>query len=181
LIILRKRVAALSPAALARFVTRASRAASLQGAINVLVTSSQELRGLNSRFLGKDRPTDVLSFPPLLGLDDGFAGDVAISADIATKNARRLGHSTAEEIKILLLHGILHLAGHDHEQDQGEMARTEERLRRSLGLPVALIERDGQPAAKGLNSRARAGPLEMQRLRRQGKSAGGGARATRAR
>jgi probable rRNA maturation factor len=177
LIILRKRVAALSQAALAKFVTRASRAASLRGAINVLVTSSQELRGLNGRFRGKDRPTDVLSFQPVLGLDDGFAGDVAISADIAAKNARRLGHSAAEEIKILVLHGVLHLAGYDHEHDQGEMARREERLRRSLGLPVGLIERNGMPAAKDLNRRVRGeGPLRTQR-----NTAGGSARTTRAR
>jgi probable rRNA maturation factor len=70
-----------------------------------------------------------------------FAGDVAISAEIAAQNARRLGHSLPEEIKILALHGVLHLAGYDHERDRGEMARKEEHLRKQLGLPVALIER----------------------------------------
>lgn len=183
---MQKKVAALSQATLARFVTRASRAASLRGTINVLVTSSQELRGLNSRFRGKDRPTDVLSFPPVLGLADGFAGDVAISADIAAKNARRLGHSTAEEIKILVLHGVLHLAGYDHEHDQGEMARREERLRRSLGLPVGLIHRSGVSAAKGSTRRPartqslRTLSLRTQSLRTQRKTAGR-ARATRVR
>jgi probable rRNA maturation factor len=69
------------------------------------------------------------------------AGDVAISADIARRNARRLGHSLADEVKILVLHGILHLAGFDHERDNGEMARKENRLRRQLKLEGALIER----------------------------------------
>jgi len=116
----------------------------LQGEVNVLVTSSQELRQLNRRFRGKNQPTDVLSFPAISGMRDAFTGDVAISADIAAKNARLLGHSTAEEIKILSLHGLLHLAGYDHERDHGEMARKEKRLRRLLGLPQGLIERSEQ-------------------------------------
>ena len=70
-----------------------------------------------------------------------FAGDLAISAEIAASNARRLGHSAGDELKILILHGLLHLAGYDHETDSGEMARKETRLRRLLGLPAALIER----------------------------------------
>jgi probable rRNA maturation factor len=107
----------------------------------MLVTSSRELRRLNRRFRSKDKPTDVLSFPATRFLSDHLAGDVAISAEIAARNARLLGHSTAEEIKILALHGVLHLAGYDHERDQGEMARTEQRLRKSLGLPQGLIER----------------------------------------
>lgn len=144
LVILRKAVAGLSEAALAKFVARASRASGLRGPVNVLVTSSRELRELNRRFRGKDKPTDVLSFPPLLDSVDGFAGDVAIAAEIAAQNARQLGHLAAEEIKILALHGVLHLAGYDHERDHGEMARKEQRLRRTLGLPGGLIERSGQ-------------------------------------
>jgi probable rRNA maturation factor len=78
---------------------------------------------------------------------------VAISAEIAAKNARRLGHAPKEEIKILALHGVLHLAGYDHERDQGEMARREEGLRKQLGLPVALIERNRDTSrANGLSS-----------------------------
>jgi probable rRNA maturation factor len=73
-----------------------------------------------------------------------FAGDVAISAEIAASNARRLGHSPSEEIKILVVHGLLHLRGYDHERDHGEMARKEEKLRTELKLPVALIERRGK-------------------------------------
>jgi probable rRNA maturation factor len=108
------------------------------------VTSSRELRRLNRSFRRKDNPTDVLSFPANSDLSAGLAGDVAISAEIATENAQKLGHSAAEEIKILALHGVLHLAGYDHERDHGEMARKELRLRKSLGLPVGLIERSNQ-------------------------------------
>jgi probable rRNA maturation factor len=140
LIIFRKRVSGLTSAALANFVGRAGRALGLRGGVNVLVTSSQELRALNSLFRAKDKATDVLSFPP--GLRDSFPGDVAISAQIASQNAKRLGHSAAEEIKILALHGILHLAGYDHERDKGEMEREEARLRKTFGLPVGLIERN---------------------------------------
>jgi len=122
LVILRESVAGLSDATLAKFVARASRTVKLRGVVNVLVTSSRELRALNRRFRGKDQPTDVLSFLPGPGLVEALAGDIAISAEIAEQNARRLGHSPAQEIKILVLHGVLHLAGYDHECDHGVMA-----------------------------------------------------------
>ncbi len=152
LVIIQERVAGLSEAALAKFVARARRAAGLRGSVSVLVTSSRELQGLNRRFRGKNKPTDVLSFPAMPGLMRGFAGDVAISAQIAARNARRLGHTTADEIRILILHAVLHLAGYDHEQDHGQMERKEQGLRKSLGLPVGLIERGRQGREK--NSRA---------------------------
>ena len=116
----------------------------LQDTVNVLVTGSAELRSLNQRFRGESKATDVLSFPAPEATKRGarnFAGDVAISADIARENAMRLGHSVADEVKILVLHGILHLAGFDHERDNGEMARKESRLRRQLKLEGGLIER----------------------------------------
>jgi probable rRNA maturation factor len=149
-IILEKRVAELSEAALERFVLRARRAAGLHGLANVLVTSSAAVRSLNRQFRGKDRATDVLSFPALSptvrhGTKVAFAGEIAISADIAAQNAARFGHSPAAEVKILTLHGILHLAGYDHERDNNQMAREEMRLRRVLKLPISLIERT-QPA-----------------------------------
>lgn len=143
LVILRKPVAQLNKSALARFVAKACKAAKLKGSVNVLVTSSREMRSLNKRFRGKDKSTDVLSFPPMAQFSDGLAGDVAISQDIASKNARVMGHGTVEEIKILALHGVLHLAGYDHENDSGEMVRKENRLRRQLGLSSGLIERSG--------------------------------------
>jgi probable rRNA maturation factor len=132
----------LSKITLGRFVARAQRAARLAGSINVVVTSSADMRALNKRFRGKDQPTDVLSFPAAPNAArDHTAGEIAISAEIAAANARSLGHTAAEEIKILALHGILHLRGYDHEHDSGEMARRESRLRALLRLPVGLIER----------------------------------------
>ena len=149
MVIFRKRVAGLSGTELSRFVRQAKRVVRLQGDVHVLVTGSRELRRLNRRFRAKDKPTDVLSFPATASLRDGLAGDVAISAEIATSNARRLGHSAAEEVKILALHGVLHLAGYDHERDHGEMARKEQRLRKSLGLPPGLIERSQRSRSIG--------------------------------
>ncbi|MFZ0276703.1 MAG: rRNA maturation RNase YbeY [Candidatus Sulfotelmatobacter sp.] len=134
----------MSSSTLERFVLRARRAVRLHDTVNVLVTGSSELKSLNRRFRGADKATDVLSFPaePVTRWRaKHVAGDVAISADIARENARRLGHSAAEEVKILVLHGILHLAGFDHERDNGEMAGKESRLRRQLKLEGGLIER----------------------------------------
>jgi probable rRNA maturation factor len=153
LVILRKHVAGLSDASLARFVARAGRTVKLRGAVNLVVTGSNELRALNRRFRGKDQPTDVLSFVPDPDFVSGLAGDIAISAEIAKQNARRLGHSTAQEIKILVLHGVLHLAGYDHESDHGVMAGKEAKLRRSLGLPVGLIERNGGSIKKKIKKK----------------------------
>jgi probable rRNA maturation factor len=162
LVILRKPVAGLTDTGLAKFVARASRASKLAGAVNVLVTSSAELRSLNRRFRGKDQPTDVLSFPPGPIFVDGLAGDIAISADIAKQNARQLGHSAAQEIKILALHGVLHLVGYDHETDDGAMAVKERKLRRSLGLPLGLIERNMRKSPKSVPAKA-AGELPATR------------------
>lgn len=145
MVILRKTIPGLSQAALQRFVTRACHAAKLRGRVNLLVASSSELRSLNHRFRGKNKATDVLSFPvessSAKSPNPRLVGEIAISADIATQNAFRLGHSAAKEIKILTLHGILHLAGFDHERDNGKMARKEVGLRRALRLPAGLIER----------------------------------------
>ena len=140
LVIVHSTVKGVSARALEQFAARAQRAAGVRGEVDVLVTSSAALRRLNQRFRGKNAATDVLSFPSA----DGTAGDVAVSAQIAARNARRLGHSPSDELKILILHGLLHLAGYDHETDGGAMARTEARLRRALGLPVGLIERAGK-------------------------------------
>lgn len=108
-------------------------------AITCLITTDSELRRLNKRFRGKNAATDVLSFPS--GGANGFAGDLAISADRAKMQAAEHGHSLEDELRILMLHGALHLAGMDHETDSGEMARAEARWRKRLGLPGGLIER----------------------------------------
>jgi probable rRNA maturation factor len=158
MVILEKQIAGLSDDTLSRFVSRTRRAAGLRGRVNVLITSSAAMRSLNLRFRGLNKATDVLSFPtePSILRDrssNGFAGEVAISADIALQNALRRGHSGALEVKVLILHGILHLAGFDHERDNGEMARKEAKLRRILRLPIGLTER-AQPGEKPFGKNA---------------------------
>ncbi len=128
---------------LARYVRRAQKLAGVMGTVDILVAGSRRLQELNRRFRRKNAPTDVLSFPR----DQG--GDIAISAEIARANAGRYGHSSAAELKILILHGMLHLAGHDHERDGGRMAAIEARLRAQLKLPESLIHRAAEPAKPG--------------------------------
>lgn len=139
-----------SEAALTRFAARARRAAGLNGEVAVMITGNREIQKLNKTFRKKDKPTDVISFPCEA---DGIAGDIAISVDIARANGRQLGHGTLAELKILILHGMLHLAGMDHEIDNGQMARREQHLRRELGLPSGLIERAHRPSATKRRSR----------------------------
>ena len=145
MVILKKAVEGTSESSLARFALRAKKAAGLRGEVAVLVTGNRELRKLNKDFRKKDEPTDVISFPSEV---EGVAGDIAISADIAEANAQTLGHAAAAELKVLILHGMLHLAGFDHEVDDGEMARKEARLRKQLGLPAGLIERANGHSAR---------------------------------
>lgn len=94
---------------------------------------------MNRDFLGRDYPTDVLSFPS--GAAHGLLGEIAISADRAQEQAREHGYELSEEIRILMLHGVLHLLGMDHERDRGRMRRAETRWRKLLDLPAGLIER----------------------------------------
>lgn len=161
MIIVEKKVGGLSAASLNRFVARARRAVRLHGMVNIMLTADAEMRSLNLRFRKKNKSTDVLSFPSDSSLNGerSFTGEIAISVDIATKNAARLGHPPAVEVKILALHGILHLAGFDHESDNGQMARKEAELRRQLGLPSSLTERGKtqrrRPARPDRRSRAR--------------------------
>jgi metalloprotein, YbeY/UPF0054 family len=103
-----------------------------------LLTDDRELRRLNRDFLGKDYPTDVLSFP---ALDGEALGEMAISVQRAAEQAREFGHDRETEIRILMLHGLLHLLGMDHETDRGQMARAEARWRKKFDLPDGLIER----------------------------------------
>jgi probable rRNA maturation factor len=168
LVIIRKRIVGLGASTLERFVLRARRVIHMRDTVNVLVTHSSELRALNRRFRGMDKATDVLSFPASRlerGSGRRVAGDVAISADVARENAARLGHSLADEVKILALHGILHLAGFDHERDNGEMARKESGLRRQLRLEAGLIERT-HPRAGKLSTRQQRAVRARSRRRR---------------
>ena len=131
--------------ALTLFATKAKRAVGARGELSIRITSSAEMRALNRRFRRKNKPTDVLSFP---AETPRLAGDIAISAEIAAANADALGHSVDTELKILILHGLLHLVGYDHETDAGEMQAEEAKLRRRLKLPVGLIERtNGKPSS----------------------------------
>lgn len=103
-----------------------------------LLTDDRELRRLNRRFRASNYATDVLSFPNQNG------GEIAISLERAAAQAAGHGHTVFDEIRILMLHGVLHLSGLDHESDSGEMARAERRWRRKFGLPNGLIERTGK-------------------------------------
>jgi len=107
--------------------------------VTCLITGDAQLRELNRKFRHKDYATDVLSFPSA----NGGAGELAISLDRAAQQAAECGHSLEEELRILMLHGVLHLAGMDHETDSGQMARAEARWRKRLALPPGLTERAG--------------------------------------
>jgi probable rRNA maturation factor len=104
-----------------------------------LITNDEELRRLNRQFRKKDYATDVLSFPA--SEPDGVLGEIAISFERAKQQAAEHHHAVGDEIGVLMLHGVLHLLGMDHETDRGQMARTERKWRARLRLPVGLIER----------------------------------------
>jgi probable rRNA maturation factor len=126
---------------LARFLREAQAAVKLRGQVTVLLTTDVAIRRLNRQFRGKNKTTDVLSFPAFAPGLMKIAGDLAISVNTARRQAEERGHSVAAEIKVLMLHGLLHLAGYDHETDEGEMARREQKLRAKLHLSRGLIER----------------------------------------
>jgi len=123
------------------FLREAQTAVRLKGIVSVLLTSDAAIQTLNHDFRRKNKPTDVLSFPAAKISRGEVAGDLAISVHTARTQAREQGHSLGIEIKVLILHGLLHLAGYDHETDAGEMARRERLLRAKLALPLGLIER----------------------------------------
>jgi probable rRNA maturation factor len=134
----------------------------IRGSVTLALVSDARMRTLNRTWRGIDRVTDVLSFPMAaapaakrasngarvsritnrghLG-DREHLGDVVIAKGRAARQARDAGHALQTELRVLALHGLLHLAGFDHERDAGEMRRVEERLRRRGGLREGLIER----------------------------------------
>ncbi len=138
----------LSQAGLARFLNRARAAAGIEGEVHVLLAGDATLRRLNRQFRGKNEATDVLSFPAGGDAGLGVAGDLAISLETAARQAARFGHSLRDEVRVLLLHGVLHLAGFDHEADAGEMAEREAELRRELGVAEGMIARVAAPMDK---------------------------------
>jgi probable rRNA maturation factor len=120
--------------------------ARIRGAVIVAMASDRRVRGLNRDYRKTDYATDVLSFPggepfPLERTTAPFLGDIVIATGVARRQARAAGHSERTEVRILALHGLLHLIGYDHEHDEGAMARAERRLRRKGGLREGLIER----------------------------------------
>jgi probable rRNA maturation factor len=142
----------LSKAVLSRFLNRARTAVGLEGEVDVVLADDTTLRRLNRTYRGKNKATDVLSFPAAAEVQRTMAGDLAISLDTAARQAEEHGLSLADELRILLLHGVLHLAGYDHEVDSGEMASREAELRRALRLPAGLIARAAE-APKGVGGK----------------------------
>ncbi len=128
----RQRARPVHPARLRRVLGGAARALKVRGELALVLTGDRAMRRLNSRFRGKDAPTDVLSFPGEGG--EAGLGDVVISVESADRNARSLRRSLPQELDVLALHGFLHVLGYDHETDDGTMDRLERRLRRRLGL-----------------------------------------------
>ena len=143
---------------LRQFVEQAQAAVKLRGDVSVLLTGDGQIRRWNREFRGKNQATDVLSFPAVAmeGVPSAMGGDVAISVETAEGQAKEQGHALAEELKVLVLHGLLHLAGYDHETDDGTMARVERRLRARLGLKAGLTERVAvEPVKKTTQTRRR--------------------------
>ena len=142
---------AASAPGLARWLARvAPRRA--RGAVSLALVSDNQVRALNRRYRGLDYATDVLSFggDPIHSTSSSasstssassFLGEIVIARGVARRQARDAGHSERAELRVLALHGLLHLLGYDHERDQGQMDRVEQRLRRKGGLREGLIER----------------------------------------
>ncbi len=117
--------------------------------MTIALVPDQRIRALNKQFRRKDRPTDVLSFPAAAPAalrrgrpdEQGRLGDIVIGIGVARAQAAEAGHPLGAELRVLALHGLLHLLGYDHERDAGRMARVEARLRARGGLSSGLIER----------------------------------------
>jgi len=143
------RALGLSRSGLSRFLRTAQEAVGLEGEVDVLLAGDRTLRRLNRSFRKKDKATDVLSFPAAEEMAGLHGGDLAISLETAKRQADEQGHSLRDEVRVLLLHGLLHLSGMDHEADGGEMAEREGALRGKLRLPNGLIARvEGLAKAK---------------------------------
>ena len=126
----RQRRRRVSAARLRRVLGGAASALRVKGEVSLVLAGDRLLRRLNRTYRGKDRPTDVLSFPG--GGGEAGLGDVVISVETAERNARGLGRTLGQELDVLALHGFLHVLGYDHETDDGTMDRLERRLRKRL-------------------------------------------------
>ena len=124
-------------AMLSRWLRRVA-PAKARGHVTIALVTDRRIQELNRSFRHVDKATDVLSFP---ADEPGTLGDVVIARGVARRQARGAGHDFPTEVRVLALHGLLHLLGYDHEHDGGRMARLEARLRRKGGLREGLIER----------------------------------------
>ena len=134
----RQRKVCFNERELREFVGRVGRELAGGREFAVVISSDASLRRANRRFRGESSSTDVLSFPDG---EQGRLGDILISAGRAEQQADRYGHGLEEEIKVLVLHGLLHLLGYDHESDNGRMCKAERRWRKKYGLEPGVIER----------------------------------------
>lgn len=139
----------LKSQALARWMERHA-PAKARGRVVVAIVSDPTMRRFNRQFRNMDYATDVLSFPSIA---PGALGEMAIASGVCRRQARAAGHSELVESRILALHGLLHLMGYDHENDAGEMRRTEERLRKRAGLPPGLIVRQNAGLSRRRSTR----------------------------
>lgn len=153
MIVNRQRRIAVAVPPLSDFLNRARQELGFpESAVTVRLISDSAMARLNRAYRGKSGPTDVLSFPSNStptrrtlpkrlaqqnSSGGAYIGDIAISPETAGRNARRFGRSLPEELRVLVLHGLIHLAGFDHEADEGQMERLERRLRRRLGLAAS--------------------------------------------
>ena len=148
-----------APVRVRRLLARAARAARTEGsAVSVLFCADARMRTLNRRWRGKDKSTDVLAFPAREGgAGGGFLGDIVISVPYAAREARRRREPAAREVDRLLVHGLLHLMGYDHEKDDGEMDALEGEVRRRLGIADAAAgerrKSDAPPAERPRRAR----------------------------
>jgi probable rRNA maturation factor len=149
---------ALPRRALANFARDVKQAIALEGDVSILLTTDAHIRELNRAYRRKDKATDVLSFPSALDGPAALAGDLAVSLETAERQAEEQGHGLFDEVRILLLHGMLHLKGFDHETDAGQMARKERMLRNVFALPQGLIQRaPAKPSAEKAHAQPRPG------------------------
>ncbi|GMR23260.1 MAG: rRNA maturation RNase YbeY [Acidobacteriota bacterium] len=121
---------------LERFLAEvASTLGAAEASATLALVGDARIQKLNCDFRGHDEPTDVLSFRAARYEDDpGYLGDIVVSVDTASRHAKRRGSNLRRELKVLSLHGFLHLLGYDHEKDDGEMRRIEYRLRRRFAI-----------------------------------------------
>jgi len=146
MILNRQRRVPIAVSALRKFYEQARRELGFRrDSVTIQLITDRAMARLNEAYRKKRGPTDVLSFPahapggngarlPKTPDANGYIGDIAISPETARRNARRFSRTLPEEIRILILHGMIHLAGYDHETDHGEMERLERRLRKRLGV-----------------------------------------------